>query len=103
MEPGVLAALFRLIVRRAVVIHKDTQGITIGVIILATGERPEQHQKTAEADQQGGCNNQRHGLAFPPASRRALRVTSREDPAMVAAATSGVTRPSAAMGMAVTL
>ena len=88
---------------RQIVVEQDAFCIAVQIVILAAGKGPYQDRQTGQPHTQCGCDDQAHGFLLPPASRRALSVTSNEDPAMVAAAMSGVTNPKAAMGMAVAL
>lgn len=90
---------------RRIVIQQNALRVAVGIVILPAGQRPQQNRQAEKPDQQREGNDQRHAghRAFPAASRKALRVTSMDDPAMVAAAISGVTKPSAARGTAVRL
>lgn len=88
-----------------IIIQQNPFGIAIRIIILAAVESPEQNPQSAQAHHQRGCDDKGDAVhdGLPAARRSAFSVTNRDEPAMVAAATIGVTRPLAAMGIAVRL
>jgi hypothetical protein len=84
------------------VIQEHPMRGTFKVFILPAANRPEQHQQRRQADQQGtgyDCGHSAHTNS-PRVRRKAFRLTNSEELDIVAAARSGVTKPSAASGMA---
>ena len=87
------------------VIQEHAMRGTFKVFILPAANRPQQHQQRGQTNQQGAsydCSHAAH-TNFPRARRKAFRLTNSEELDIVAAARSGVTKPSAASGMATRL
>jgi len=98
---GLRAAHGILVVR---IVDQDALSIAFGIVILAAAQRPQQYRQRAQSERESRCDDERdpvHVLVL--ASLRALRVTRSDELAIIAAAISGVTRPNAATGMAITL
>lgn len=104
-----LAIAFRIAgparLRRSLIIEQDSVRSAIEIVVLAARDRPEESGKPASAEQESNRNkngkSRDHGAcAF---SLSAFSVTTSDDEAIATAATSGVTRPSAARGTATTL
>src|SRR5262245_46489904 len=95
-------ALARRLIRRRVVIHDGAPGGAVEVVVLAALERP---QKSDEAEEP---ERERHGYEKDQdfhgrLARSAFAVTSKDEPDMAIAATSGVARPAIAIGTAMAL
>ena len=88
-----------------IVVHENALRGAVQIVVLTVADRPEERGKPSQAQEERGRNEdrQRRNHGSPALSLSALSVTRSEDDAMAIAAISGVTRPSAANGMAIAL
>src|SRR5262249_52989175 len=96
----------RLGSKRPVVVLEDAFGVATGVFVLAVLHGPEEGGEGGEGQQQGeGRQEQDDGHRRPPAAaiRRALSITTSEEPDMAMAAMKGLIRPRIAAGAATRL
>lgn len=87
------------------IVDKNAFGGAFEIFVLPGIERPQQQAKRAQPECECGGDDEGDTVhdALPRASRNAFNVTTSDEPAMVAAAIKGDTRPIAASGMAVRL
>lgn len=87
-----------------VVIQQDPMGSAFEILVLVRAQAPEECAKTHGAERDRDRNEECYDVQERiPCSLSALSVTIKDEPAIATAAISGVTRPSAAIGTAMTL
>ncbi len=90
--------------RQLILVDEDAHRGPVRVVILPGAQRPEKGDKTAEAEQQCGRNEDEQAVHLTAQrSRSELPMTISELDDIATAAISGVTRPAMASGTAKTL